>query len=92
VVGDTTRVIIESHGLTISSTALPKFFDVFAIGETLTPGGDLGLGPAVAQRILALFGASVRVESLEPAGIRLTISLKSAAPNTGSGTYVGAAA
>jgi K+-sensing histidine kinase KdpD len=81
VVGDTTRVIIESHGLTISSTAMPKFFDVFSIGETLTPGGDLGLGPAVAQRILSLYGASVGVENLEPAGIRLTVSLKSVAPN-----------
>ncbi len=79
VVGDTTRVIIESHGMTISSTAMPKFFDVFSIGETLTPGGDLGLGPAVAHRILALFGGSVSVENLEPAGIRLTISLKSVA-------------
>ena len=81
VAGDTTRVIIESHGLTISSTAMPKFFDVFSIGETLTPGGDLGLGPAVAQRILSLYGASVGVENLEPAGIRLTVSLKSVAPN-----------
>jgi CheY-like chemotaxis protein len=81
VAGDTTRVIIESHGLTISSAALPKFFDVFSIGETLTPGGDLGLGPAVAQRILSLYGASVGVENLKPAGIRLTVSLKSVAPN-----------
>jgi CheY-like chemotaxis protein len=84
VVGDTTRVIIESHGLTISATAMPKFFDVFSIAETLTPGGDLGLGPAVAHRILSLFGASVSVENLEPAGIRLAISLKSVAPNVGS--------
>jgi CheY-like chemotaxis protein len=84
VVGDITRVIIESHGLTISNTAMPKFFDVFSIGETLTPGGDLGLGPAVAHRILSLFGASVSVENLEPAGIRLTISLKGAPPQVGS--------
>jgi K+-sensing histidine kinase KdpD len=81
VVGDTTQIIIESRGLTISSTAMPKFFDIFSIGESLTPGGDLGLGPAVAFRILSLFGASVGVENLEPAGIRLTISLKSVAPN-----------
>jgi CheY-like chemotaxis protein len=84
VVGDLTRVIIESQGLTISYTAMPKFFDVFSIGETLTPGGDLGLGPAVAHRILSLFGASVSVENIEPAGIRLTISLKGAPPQVGS--------
>ena len=80
VVSDVTKLNIESHGLRISSTALPKFFEVFAIGETLTPGGDLGLGPAVAYRILALFGASVSVANLEPSGIRLTISLRRVAP------------
>ena len=84
VVGDATRVIIESHGLRISASAMPNFFDVFAIGETLTPGGDLGLGPAVAYRILALFGGSVSVANLEPSGIRLTVSLKSVALNMGS--------
>ena len=84
VLDDTTRLIIESHGFTISSTAMPKFFDVFSVGETLTPGGDLGLAPAVAQRILSLFGASVSVANLEPPGIRLTVSLKSVAPKLGS--------
>jgi CheY-like chemotaxis protein len=79
-VADTTRVIIQSRGLTISSAAMPKFFDIFSIGETLTAGGDLGLGPAVAYRILSLFGATVSVANLEPPGIRLTVSLKSAAP------------
>jgi CheY-like chemotaxis protein len=82
-VAETTRVIIQSRGLTISNTAMPKFFDIFSIGETLTPGGDLGLGPAVAYRILALFGASVSVANLEPPGIRLTVSLKSAPPKAG---------
>jgi CheY-like chemotaxis protein len=85
VIADTTRVIIQSRGLTISSTAMPKFFDIFSVGETLTPGGDLGLGPAVACRILSLFGASVSVANLEPAGIRLTVSLKNAPANVGAG-------
>jgi K+-sensing histidine kinase KdpD len=84
VVADTTRIIIQSRGMTISSTAMPKFFDIFSIGETLTPGGDLGLGPAVAYRILSLFGASISVANREPAGIRLTVSLKSAPPNIGT--------
>ena len=84
VVADTTLVIIESLGSTISSTAMPNFFDVFSIGQTLTPGGDLGLGPAVAHRVLSLFGGSVSVVNLEPPGIRLTLSLKSVVPNVGS--------
>jgi CheY-like chemotaxis protein len=78
VVADTIRVIIQSRGSTISGTAMPKFFDIFSIGEALTPGGDLGLGPAVANRILSLFGASVSVANIEPPGIRLTVSLKKA--------------
>jgi signal transduction histidine kinase len=79
VLADSLRVIIESHGRTISTTALPKFFEIFSVEETLTPGGDLGLGPAVAYRILSLFGASVSVANRDSSGIRLTISLKQAA-------------
>jgi K+-sensing histidine kinase KdpD len=84
VIGDMTRIAIQSSGLTIPSTEIPKFFDIFSIAETLTPGGDLGLGPAVACRILALFGASVSVANIEPPGIRLTVSLKSVLPSIGS--------
>jgi two-component system sensor histidine kinase/response regulator len=75
------RVIIESCGLTIPDPALPHFFDIFAIGQAITPGGDLGLGPPVAFRILSLFGASVAVTNREPSGIRLCIALQNAAGN-----------
>jgi two-component system, sensor histidine kinase and response regulator len=73
-----TKLLIESQGRTIPSAALPKFFDLFSISESSTPGGDLGLGPPVAFRILAFFGASVSVANREPSGIRLTVSLRSA--------------
>jgi two-component system, sensor histidine kinase and response regulator len=79
-VNDSLKVIIESHGRTIPGPAMPKFFNLFSIGEAITPGGDLGLGPALAHRILSLFGASVSVANRDPSGIRLTISLKNAAP------------
>lgn len=72
-------VLIESSGRTIPDTALPKFFDLLSIGEAITPGGDLGLGPPMAYRILALFGASVGVANRDPSGIRLTVSLRDAA-------------
>src|SRR5260370_320101 len=81
VVTDSLRVIIESRGRTISTTALPKFFEIFSVGETLTPGGDLGLGPPMAYRILSLFGASVSVANRDSSGIRLTISLRKAEPS-----------
>jgi len=74
-----TRLAIETTGRKIPSQALPRFFDVLAIGESITPGGDLGLGPPVAERIISLFGGSVAVENLDPPGIRLEIGLKNAA-------------
>jgi K+-sensing histidine kinase KdpD len=83
VVLDSIRVVIESRGRTIPPSALAKFFELFSVAEASTPGGDLGLGPPVAYRILSLFGASVSVENRDPSGIRLTISLKDAAPNRG---------
>jgi two-component system, sensor histidine kinase and response regulator len=72
-------IIIESEGRIIPDPALPKFFDLFSIGQAITPGGDLGLGPPMAYRILSLFGASVSVKNREPAGIRLSVLLKDAA-------------
>jgi two-component system sensor histidine kinase/response regulator len=81
VVPDSLRVIIESHGKMIPILALPKFFDLFSIEEASTPGRDMGLGPAVAYRILSLFGASISVANRDPSGIRLTISLQNAVSN-----------
>jgi two-component system sensor histidine kinase/response regulator len=71
---DSRRVIIESQGRTIPNPLVAKFFDIFSIAETITPGGDLGLGPPMAHRILSLFGASVSVANRDPSGIRLTVS------------------
>jgi signal transduction histidine kinase len=83
ITADSPRVIIESQGRTIPRAALTKFFDLFSIGEAITPGGDLGVGPPLAHRIVSLFGGSISVENREPSGIRLTISLKGASGNSG---------
>ena len=71
------RVLIRGAGR-IPESAIANFFQVFSIGEAITPGGDLGLGPPVSQRILSLFGASIVVQNLEPSGIQLTVTLKNA--------------
>lgn len=71
-------IAIESVGRTVPDDALAKFFEPFSIGEAITPGGDLGLGPSLALRILLLFGGSVTVVNKVPAGVRLTISLREA--------------
>ena len=70
-------VSIETTGCSIPEKLIPRFFDVLAIGEAIVPGGDLGLRPAVAERIISLFGGSVTVENLDPNGIRLNVRLKS---------------
>jgi two-component system sensor histidine kinase/response regulator len=77
-VHDSPRVIIEGRGRSIPISALGKFFDVLSIGEAMTPGGDLGVGPALAYRIVSLFGGSVNVVNRTPSGISLTISFKDA--------------
>jgi signal transduction histidine kinase len=79
---DSIRVIIESRGKSIPSSAMPKFFDLFSIAETSTLGGDLGLGPAVAYRILSLLGASVTVVNRDPSGIRFTLSFRRVAQDS----------
>jgi two-component system sensor histidine kinase/response regulator len=71
------RIIIESYGKTIPGPILPTFFDVFSVSESATPGRDLGLGPALAYRILSLFGGSVSVVNRNPSGIQLAVLLKS---------------
>ncbi len=74
---DGVQVLIRGAGR-IPESAVERFFQVFSIGDAITPGGDLGLGPPVAQRIVSLFGGSVAVQNLEPSGIQLTVSLKKA--------------
>jgi len=80
VLSDPPRLIIESQGKSIPNPVMSKFFDLFSLSEASTPGGDLGLGPAVASRVLSLFGASVSIENRDPSGIRLTVSLKNVNP------------
>lgn len=74
---DGVQVLIRGAGR-IPESAIANFFQVFSIGEAITPGGDLGLGPPVSQRILSLFGGSIAVENLEPSGIQLTVILRNA--------------
>ncbi len=70
-----TTLWIETRGRTIPGNAVERFFEVFSIGEPITPGGDLGLAPALAERIIALFGGRLSVENRDPAGLCLKIHL-----------------
>jgi C4-dicarboxylate-specific signal transduction histidine kinase len=75
--GGLIQIVIRCGGR-IPESAIANFFQVFAIGEAITPGGDLGLGPPVAQRIVSLFGGSIAVDNLAPEGIQLTVALQPA--------------
>jgi K+-sensing histidine kinase KdpD len=77
-IGDSRRVIVETHGLEIAGPALSKVFEILAIGEAITvDGGDLGLAAPVAHRVMSLFGGSVSVANRDhPHGIRLTVMLR----------------
>jgi two-component system sensor histidine kinase/response regulator len=78
---DSQRLIIDSHGKTLPAPLVATFFDLLTIRESDTAAGDVGLGPAVAFRILALFGGSISVENRER-GIRLTVCFKRAPAQT----------
>ena len=66
---DAVRLFIDTRGATLPAPLVVRFFDLLSISESDTAGGDVGLGPAVASRILSLFGGSIGVENLER-GIR----------------------
>ena len=72
-------ISIDSHGKVLPEPAIERFFDLFSIGEASTSAGDLGLAPAVANRILGLFGSTLTVENrTDPPGIRVVICFKRA--------------
>ena len=74
--GADVMLLIKARGRAIPVEALARFFQVFSIKEPITPGGDLGLGPPVAERIISLFGGAVVVENQDPPGILLKVHLK----------------
>jgi two-component system sensor histidine kinase/response regulator len=80
-----TRLVVEVEGATIPEDLLPQFFDVLAVAQPIVAEGDLGLAPALAERILAICGGGVTAENLRPAGVRFTARLKRIGDGQGSG-------
>jgi signal transduction histidine kinase len=75
------RLSIDGHGKMLPAPAIERFFDLLSIGEASTSAGDLGLAPAVAYRILGLFGATLSIENrTDPPGIRITVCFNGADP------------
>ncbi len=69
-------VKIRAEGLTIPEDRIPQFFEVFSISEAITPGGDLGLAPPVAEALIKLFDGAVSVANHDGPGVLFTVSLK----------------
>lgn len=80
--GSRTWLSMEAFGRTVPPSAQPHFFDLLAVRETILPGGDLGLGLPLAERIVRLHGGSVQVDNLSPPGIRLTVRFEAAGQPT----------
>ncbi len=70
----------EADGRTIPPDILPRFFHLLDQSQPMTGVDDLGLAPALAERVVSLYGGAVTVENLAPPGIRLAMRLQSAEP------------
>ncbi len=78
----TMRILIESTGQVIPAALMDRFFDVFSMSEASIDGVNLGLRPAVACRILRLFGGTASIANRDTAGTRLTAVVRTS--NTGN--------
>lgn len=68
---------IAATGRAIPPEYLPQFFEIFSIGESITPGGDIGLAPPLIKQILTLFKGKISVANQEESpGVKFTLQLK----------------
>lgn len=83
--GDAALAIIEDTGRGIAPKALPTLFHSFRQVERNERFGGLGLGLAIAHRLIILHGGSIRAESDGPdRGSRFTIALPLAGTASGA--------
>lgn len=71
------RASVPAGRRAVTEEVRGRFFDVLAVREPLTPGGDLGLAPPVAAEILRLLGGGVSVES-HAQGVCFVVTLPAA--------------
>jgi K+-sensing histidine kinase KdpD len=72
---DSVQMRLQARGHSLPKEAMATLFEALSMGKRVAPGGDLGLGPAVAAQILRLMGGSVVVDTIE-GGICFTVTLK----------------
>ena len=67
---------IRAAGTSLDEKILPTFFRLFASNEQRPFASELGLEPALAERIIAVSGGTVGVHNQHPAGVVFTVTLK----------------
>lgn len=73
--GSWLRVAIATNGQSLPSSDLDTFFEVCGQRTLLKGGGDFGLAPALAQRIISLFKGECSVRNGESGGLVIEIKL-----------------
>ncbi|MDX2471712.1 MAG: response regulator [SAR324 cluster bacterium] len=61
--GEQKVIHITSWGYPIPDDLLPNLFKIYSFANPITPKGDLGLKPPIADKIIRLFGGSITVEN-----------------------------
>jgi two-component system sensor histidine kinase/response regulator len=87
VTANESEVVIDAPSGTIPGAALSNFFHPFGISEASTSAGSLGLDPAMAKRILSLWGNAVEIGNLAPCGVRITVRGARAALRQSAGVF-----
>ncbi len=64
-------LVMECRGHSLPEAELPHFFEALSVSKTLKQGGDLGLAPSVAARIISLLGGRIQIRNRQPCGIQL---------------------
>ena len=72
---DSAQIIVHIHaeGWVLPEKHAANFFEVLSINETIFPGGDLGLAPAVAKQVMNVCGGKIKVSNRSSDGITITI-------------------
>ncbi|MEI7446098.1 MAG: ATP-binding protein, partial [Burkholderiales bacterium] len=73
------RIVVEDSGIGIDAAVLPRIFEMFVQGDR--SAGGLGIGLALARRLVEMHGGTIRARSDGPGrGSRFEIELPVAAP------------
>lgn len=71
-----TQLLVEAAGLMIPESTMPRFFEVLGVADTIVGAEDLGLAPAVAERVIRRMGGSILASRALQGGIQLVIQLR----------------